>query len=109
VFDARFVGANSSYRAFRSAWSATPADPPSVAVTTSGGHHTAYASWNGATSVARWRFLGGPSPSSLKPLRTVARTAFESSAAIPGGNRVVVAQALDVHGSVLGTSAPAAG
>ncbi|HET8977477.1 MAG TPA: arylsulfotransferase family protein, partial [Solirubrobacteraceae bacterium] len=62
VFDARFVGANSSYRAYRFMWQGMPVTKPSVASRVRGRTTTVYASWNGATQVASWRILGGSSP-----------------------------------------------
>jgi hypothetical protein len=48
VFDGRFVDQNSSYRADRLPWSATPQTRPAIAASTSGQSTTVYASWNGA-------------------------------------------------------------
>ncbi|MGI8428580.1 MAG: arylsulfotransferase family protein [Solirubrobacteraceae bacterium] len=103
IFDGRFVGANSSYRAYRLSWSGAPLVPPAVAATT-GRHATVYASWNGATSVARWRVLGGPSPGALGVVRTVRRRGFETAIGIRS-RRYVQVQALDGAGHVLGHSA----
>lgn len=104
VFDARFVGTNSSYRAYRFDWHATPATKPSVAARTSGRTTTVYASWNGATQVARWQVLGGSSPSALKPVTGGRKTAFETDIRLPHGEPYVAVQALDGHGHVLATS-----
>ena len=49
---ARFVDSNLTYRAYRFVWNATPATPPSFAVSRHGRKMTVYASWNGATGVA---------------------------------------------------------
>src|SRR5205823_2845984 len=80
LLDVSFPGKDQSYRAlFTSSWVGTPSYPPSGAVRTSGGRTTVYASWNGATQVARWAVLGGSSASRLKRVATKARTGFESS------------------------------
>jgi hypothetical protein len=104
VFDARFVGANSSYRAFRYMWHGMPVTRPSVATRISGRTTTVYASWNGATQVARWEVLGGASPTRLTPVTSSRKTAFETAIPLPHGESFVAVQALDAHGHVLGTS-----
>ena len=107
VFDARFVGANSSYRAYRFAWTGTPKGPPSVAGHASGSSMTVYASWNGATQVARWQVLAGASATSLKSVGSAARAAFETAIKVSQAAAYVEVQALDSHGHLLGTSKPA--
>jgi hypothetical protein len=104
VFDARFVGANSSYRAYRFAWAGAPASLPAIAARVSGGKTTAYVSWNGATSLARWRILGGAGAGALKVVATSGRQAFESAITIRAGERYIAAQAVDAQGHVIGTS-----
>jgi Arylsulfotransferase (ASST) len=104
LLDGRFVGANSNYRAFRFPWSGTPLDSPAIAVSRHGRLATVYASWNGATHIRSWRILGGPSADSLRQLRTVPRSGFETFAYV-GLQSYVAVQALDWSGSVIGTSA----
>jgi hypothetical protein len=103
VFDGRFVDGNSSYRAYRFTWAATPSTRPAVAASTSGASTTAYASWNGATTVASWRVLGGSTPSDLRAEGTGAKQGFETQLTIPAAPYVAV-QALDSSGRVLSTS-----
>jgi hypothetical protein len=107
VFDAHFVGANSSYRAFRLPWSGMPLTRPSVSARVDRGTTTVYASWNGATRVARWRVLGGGSPTTLKPVAGGRRTAFETAVRLPHHEAYVAVQPLDRRGHVLGTSVAA--
>jgi hypothetical protein len=107
VFDARFVGANSSYRAFRFGWSGMPVTKPSVAARVDRGTTTVYASWNGATQVRRWRALGGGSPAGLKTMATSRKTAFETAIRLPHSAAYVAVQAIDRRGHVLGTSVAA--
>jgi hypothetical protein len=105
VFDELFLSPNSSsYRAYRFAWTGRPTDRPAAAATTAGGKTTVYASWNGATEVARWRALSGAAPGSLRAGPTVARTDFET--AIPLGRvaKLVQVEALDRSGKVIGRS-----
>lgn len=106
VYDGHMQAPAQSYRAYKFPWSATPGDPPSIAVkTTAGGADTVYASWNGATEVAQWRVLAGASASSLTPLATVARTGFETAIPVSATAPKLGVQALDSSGHVLGISA----
>ena len=50
-FDGRFVGNNSSYRAYRFPWAGTPTTLPSVSASSTGTSTNVYVSWNGATQV----------------------------------------------------------
>ena len=65
---------------------------------------TVYASWNGATQVASWRVLAGPSPTQLAPVATAADAGFETAIATPGAAPYVAVQALEASGAVIGTS-----
>jgi arylsulfotransferase ASST len=103
VFDARFVGSNLTYRAYRFAWNGTPATPPAFAVSRHGGKMTVYASWNGATNVAAWRVFGGSRPSKMPAVATAPKRGFET--AINARARPYVAvQALDAKGHPLARS-----
>ncbi len=96
-----------SYRSFRLPWTGAPRNPPALTFESGGaGAGTVYASWNGATQVASWRVLAGGSAKTLRPLRTVARTGFETAITVPGGTigPYLAVQALDAAGGVLGTS-----
>jgi hypothetical protein len=106
AFDARFVDANQSYRAYRYPWTGTPATPPSIGTRTSKGTTTVYASWNGSTDVVRWQVLGGNSATSLKPVASASKAAFETPIKLPHRSTYVAVRALDSHGHVLGTSKP---
>lgn len=105
VFEGRMPYPAQSYRAFKFPWSATPAEPPAIAVKAAGaGADTVYASWNGATAVSQWRVLAGSSAESLFPIATFATQGFESSASVPHVGTHFAVQALDAEGRVLGTS-----
>ena len=104
VFDARFVGANSSYRAYRFPWTGSPKTRPAAAARASGATTTVYASWNGATAVARWEVLGGASATSLTRVGSAAKGAFETAIRVGRRDAYVATEALDAHGHVLGTS-----
>lgn len=103
VFEATNIGGG-SYRVYRSLWTATPTTVPDVVVVQGNGSTMqAYASWNGATEVASWRFLTGSDASSLKESAIVKKTGFETSVAVAAAPHLA-AQALDAHGQVLATS-----
>jgi arylsulfotransferase ASST len=104
-FDARFTDTdNGSYRAYRFPWTGTPAAPPAVAATRRAGRTTVYASWNGATEVARWRVLAGPSRDALEPAGTGARRGFETALTTRTTAPFVAVEALDAAGDALGRS-----
>ncbi len=107
VLDALFPGPDLSYRAIKispTAFVGQPLTPPSAVVRRSGGTIKVYASWNGATQVASWRVLAGPSASQLSPVATTAKTGFETVIPVSQGGQVFKVQALDAKGKVLGTS-----
>ncbi len=107
LFEGHLPSQGESYRAFRFPWSATPATSPAVAVTTTSGTTSIYASWNGATGVSAWRVLGGASPATLTSIATAASTGFETSIAVDNTDPVFAVQALGASGEVLGTSGAA--
>jgi hypothetical protein len=106
LFSVRLNAPLQSYRAFRLPWWGQPTVPPSISVSATSGGARVYASWNGATAVASWQALAGPSPGSLAPVATAPHTNFETAlfAANPGPYYAVEALASD--GRVLGISAP---
>jgi hypothetical protein len=107
-FDASFADGSVTYRAFRSPWNARPTGRPALAVTTSSdGTQTVYASWNGATEVDSWQVRGGVDPRGLRALRTVPRSGFETTIAIPATVGYVEVAALSASGKQLAVSAPA--
>jgi hypothetical protein len=105
LFDARMPSKDESYRAYRFEWNGTPGGGPAIAASAShSGPVTVYASWNGATEVASWRVLGGPSTHQLTPVATAPRGGFETAIATPAAEAYVQVQALSSSGAVLGTS-----
>jgi hypothetical protein len=105
VFEGRMPYPAQSYRAYKFPWSATPAEPPAIAVRVAGaGTETVYASWNGATAVAQWRILAGASAKSLSPIAIFAKAGFESADSVPSTGTHFAVQALDSEGHLLGTS-----
>ena len=69
LFDASLPHGYESYRVLCFPWTGRPTDPPALALARGAHGEEAYASWNGATGVARWELLAGRSPHSLEPRR----------------------------------------
>jgi hypothetical protein len=106
LFDGRLTKGKGNYRAVRSPWTGRPARPPAVAAErTRGGRMQVFASWNGATEVARWQVLAGPEPDRLRGVASRARDGFETAIAARAAPYVAV-RALDRAGKPLGTSEP---
>jgi hypothetical protein len=99
-----------SYRAYRFRWSGQPTTPPALAVTpgSASGSADLWASWNGATDVAAWQVLGGPSCSTplTTPVTQVSRYSFETEIKLSTPPACVEVQALNGRGTVLATSSP---
>jgi hypothetical protein len=108
LFDARFGGGEAdSYRAYRLPWAGRPRDRPAVAARPRGVRTVVFASWNGATAVARWRVLAGKNASQLASVAEGLKRGFETRIVLPSRPRYVAVQALDERGRVLRTSKPA--
>lgn len=106
LFDAAMASPDTSYRAYRFPWRGVPPGRPAIAVTVShAGKATVYASWNGATNVARWLILAGSSPASMAAIAEVPRTGFETKAVLFPTAAYVAVEALSASGRRLGVSA----
>jgi Arylsulfotransferase (ASST) len=107
LFDANFPAGVESYRAFRFPWVGMPAEDPAVAAEPgpSPGEISVHASWNGATEVASWGVLAGPSPDRMRTLGLASRSGFETSVAARTDEPYVGVEALDRRGRTLGRSA----
>jgi hypothetical protein len=105
IFNGSFPFGAQSYRAYRFPWDAQPRTPPSVGLEPDpGGSVDVYASWNGATDVAGWRVLGGPSPHALTTLGGRRPAGFETDMKLESEPAYFRVQALGAHGTVLGGS-----
>jgi hypothetical protein len=104
LFNAQLSRGNMSYRSFRHPWSAQPATSPAVAATADRRNTTVYASWNGATTVARWDVLAGDAPGSLARVGSARRSGFETAVRVKGAHRYVAVQAKGADGRVLAAS-----
>ncbi|HEX3623409.1 MAG TPA: hypothetical protein VHT97_13935, partial [Acidimicrobiales bacterium] len=108
LFDGRFSGGGQSYRAFRFPWAGQPTEPPATALEVApGGLATVYASWNGATEVAQWQVLAGPTADALAPVATAPRSGFETAIALGAVPGYYAATALSRSGAELATTQPA--
>ena len=105
LFDAELAKGDGTYRVLRFPWQATPNTLPKLAVESGApGEVNLYASWNGATQVARWEVLAGESEATLAPAGTFAWGGFETEMSLTTGDTVFEVRALDAKGHVLATS-----
>lgn len=74
---------DSTYRAFRYTWHATPQYPPTLIGQNDSHNVTLTFSWNGATDVAAYRVYGGPSPDPTDLLATESRAGFDTQIVLP--------------------------
>jgi Arylsulfotransferase (ASST) len=103
TFDAQLPHGEFSYRVYRLPWNGRPLTAPSILTRPAGAAATVYASWNGATTVASWQLLAGPSQSKLAVISTAPKTGFETAIPAPGAAWFQV-RALSAAGKVLATS-----
>jgi hypothetical protein len=105
LYDANFVTKQQSYRAFRFPWQGQP--QINIAVMVKSGTRdklVLYVSWNGATEVATWEVLAGPSRNRLRTIGSVPRNGFETVITLRTSEPVVDVRAKDRSGRVLGTA-----
>jgi EmrB/QacA subfamily drug resistance transporter len=109
IFEGEFPRPDLSYRSMLEQWVGLPLSKPVGAIRQTAGNSTVYASWNGATRVASWRVLAGPSTAKLALVASAGRSGFETAIPMAHSYDTYEAQALDASGRVIGTSAPFAG
>jgi hypothetical protein len=63
-----------------------------------------YVSWNGATTVAKWRVFAGKTPEAMPAVATASKRGFETAIKAPARPYLYV-QALDAKGHVLSHTA----
>jgi hypothetical protein len=94
-----------SYRALVLDWVGTPPDSPRIAARAEpGGGFVVYASWNGATEIARWSVLAGKNKTSLATVGSQEWAGFETAIAVNSEGPYFQAVALDSGGKELGRS-----
>ncbi|HEX2703517.1 MAG TPA: MFS transporter [Solirubrobacteraceae bacterium] len=106
LLDGYFPGSDLSYRAEVESWVGLPLTRPSGAARRANGKTTVYASWNGATQVASWRVLAGPSASRLTVAANTRDSGFQTAIALRSSSGTFELEALSASGRVLGTSKP---
>lgn len=105
VFEAKYESERTeSYRAYRAPWTSQPTSAPKAVAKRTSKSVAVRVSWNGATTVASWRAVGGASASTLVPRATVAKAGFETLVRYGGADKVVAVEALDAAGNVLSRS-----
>ena len=101
LLDVRWPGTDRSYRTlFTNSWVGTPYYPPRGAAR----GKTVYASWNGATQVAKWEVLAGSSATHLKVVASHAHTGFETAIKLTKSYAAYEVRALTSTGHALGSS-----
>ncbi len=106
LLDASLPVDDGTYRSYRFPWSATPKTrPAAVAQRTGPSAVSVYASWNGATRVAKWQVLAGQSAGSLSRVATVHKRSFETRIDLQSSATTFAVRALDSKGRALGSSA----
>jgi Arylsulfotransferase (ASST) len=105
IMDGSFPVGDQSYRAFTAAWTGNPTDKPAVAARVNqAGGSIAYASWNGATTVASWTVLAGSTPSALAKVISQPYGNFETAITVKTDGPYFAVTANDSLGRVLGQS-----
>jgi hypothetical protein len=105
-YEAQLPVDDGSYREYVFPWSATPTTKPVAAARrVSATRVDVYASWNGATTVARWQVLAADGSGALKPATTAQRHGFETVIAISSSATRFEVRALSAAGKGLATSA----
>ncbi|KAF2016951.1 hypothetical protein BU24DRAFT_419992 [Aaosphaeria arxii CBS 175.79] len=96
-----------NYRGFRYNWTGLPNEEPSIVALENDDGTTVYVSWNGDTETRVWRFYAVTGRFGGKTLLgETKRTSFETSLTLPKQSGLtIVAEALDVKGNVLRTTA----
>lgn len=108
-FQASLPAKIDTYRAFKFPWIGRPKQPPDVhaEVTWDDDHNMTTKismSWNGATEVEKWAVHGVNAEGKAVHIDTVPRDGFETTLDHDGLVTNVYAEALDKHGTILGTS-----
>jgi hypothetical protein len=101
----RLPDPDESYRVYRYPWVGHPSGKPAVKASPTGSKTRVFVSWNGATEVAAYRVLAGPSSRKLAVAAKAAkRQGFETTINVKSGGPIVQVLALDKKGKVLGKS-----
>lgn len=104
LYDAQMPSPNYTYRAYRHQWVGKPFYPPSLAVLSSNGQQTAYASWNGSTETTQWQLFAGTKEKHLSLVATAPRSGFETAITTSNRGPYFQVKALNSSGKVIGVS-----
>src|SRR5690606_26979215 len=106
AFDATFLETpTNSYRARKAEWYGIPKFRPAIASRKTESGATVWASWNGATNIARWRVLTGPSAKQRKAVGTRPWANLETAIKLGNLGKFVRVEAISFKGEVIGRSA----
>jgi Arylsulfotransferase (ASST)/Bacterial Ig-like domain len=83
AFEMYMPAPNSTYRAFRFSWHATPTTPPMLVEKVESQMVTLTYSWNGATDVAYYQVYAGPAPHPTQIIATEPRRGFDTQTMLP--------------------------
>lgn len=101
------IGLTENYRAFKANWTGNPDSTPAIWSTANSTTTptTFYVSFNGATEVASWRFLGGSNKTDAGTvLGTADKQGFETTFVAESFVAWGSVEALDAAGTILATS-----
>lgn len=105
LYDAAMPSSNNySYRAYRHDWIGRPCYPPKIAVRSTNGIVTVYASWNGSTETVSWQVFAGPKRKKLSLVSTADKSGFETAVQVAAQGPYFQVRALDRKGRVIGKS-----
>ncbi|MCB0859683.1 MAG: aryl-sulfate sulfotransferase [Solirubrobacterales bacterium] len=105
AFDATFNTApTASYRARKAQWMGIPKFRPAIASQGTAKGGTVWASWNGATNIARWRVLSGPDAKHLAVIGNSPWKNLETTIPVEKFGKMVMVQAIDYKNKVIGNS-----
>lgn len=104
LLDASLPADDGTYRTYRFPWSASPKTKPIIVAQRQGTGVSLFASWNGATRVAKWQFLAGQSAGSLSRIAKAPKRSFETRVDLGTSATVFAVRALDSKGHVIGRS-----
>jgi hypothetical protein len=105
LLDGNLPQDDGTYRSYRFPWHARPTTSPVAVAQRSGSTVSVFASWNGATEVAKWQILAGPRAGALSRVATARTQGFETRVDVSSSAAVFAVRALDSKGHVLGRSA----
>ena len=95
-----------TYRSFIGDWAGHPVDLPAVAARHRPGGATVYATWNGATEVAKWTVLAGRAKTKLTSIGSAPKSGFETAIAVRAKGPYFAVEARDANGRSLSRSLP---